>query len=199
MKYIALPKIKKVRLPLAMSGLVPIFMLSHFSHHIVGGILSPLLPFIREDLHLSYAQMGIVMSAFSLVGGLSQLPAGYLADRFGRRLMITIGIAGVAVAAVLIGVSNSYLLLIISLVLASLLGGGDHPSAVAVISDTVPDQQRGRSLGFHAIGGTASMFIVPLIAAPIAAALTWHAAYLILAAPAFLLGLLVYFLLGHIL
>jgi MFS family permease len=181
-----------------MAGLIPLFILAHFSHHIVGAMLGPLMPFIRDDLHLNYTQVGIITSAFALAGGLSQLPAGYLADRFGQRILITIGIAGVALSAVLIGFSNSYLFLISALIVAAVLGGGYHSSAATVLSNSIPEQYRGRSLGLHLIGGTSSMWIVPLIAAPIAAALGWQASYFILAVPAFLLGVLIYFLLGRL-
>ena len=187
--------IKKMRLPAGMTGLVSLFMLAHFGHHMIGAMLSPLLPFIRNDLNLNYTEAGIILSAFSLAGGLSQLPAGYLADRFGQRLLITIGISGVAVTAVFIGLSNSFMFLTISLILAAVLGGGYHSAAATVVSGMASEKYRGRALGFHLIGGTSCMWVVPLIAAPIAAALSWRASYFILAVPAFIIGMLVFFLL----
>jgi len=180
-----------------LTGLIPLFILAHFSHHMIGAMLSPLLPLIRDDLHLSYTEVGVISSAFALAGGLSQLPAGYLADRFGQRILITIGIAGVAIGGVFIGLSNSYMVLIITLILAAVLGGGYHASAATIISNTISEQYRGRSLGLHLIGGTSSMWIVPLVATPIAVTLGWRSAYFILAIPAFLLGMLIYFLLGR--
>ena len=42
-------------------------------------------PEIRADLHLSYAQMGLLLSAFAWAYGLAQLPAGATVDRLGPR------------------------------------------------------------------------------------------------------------------
>src|SRR3954454_8994820 len=49
--------------------------------------ISVSLPFMTEDLALSPAQQGLVLSAFSWSYALMQIPAGRLIDRFGERLM----------------------------------------------------------------------------------------------------------------
>lgn len=46
-------------------------------------------PAIKLDLHLSDAQMGYVFSAFTFAYALFEIPSGWLADRFGARLMLT--------------------------------------------------------------------------------------------------------------
>ena len=88
---------------------------------------------IRDDFNLSYTQAGLVVSAFSLSYGCSQLPAGWLADRISYRVLITIGICGVAVAGLLVGLSNTYIMAIIFLVFMGIAGGGYHPSAAPLI------------------------------------------------------------------
>ena len=76
-------------------GLLPLFVLAHFVHHLVTALPTPLLPFIRKEFSLDYTQAGLVISAFSLAYGIGQLPAGWLADRIGNRWLITFGIVGV--------------------------------------------------------------------------------------------------------
>lgn len=178
-----------------LSGLVPIFILAHFGHHSVGAMMNPLMPMIREDLGLNLTQSGLVMSAFTITNGFAQLPAGWLADRLGTRVMILLSISGVAAAGFFIGFSNSYIGLIIGLIAAAIMGGGYHPAAAAAISNAVPAEYRGRALGVHLIGGTSAFWAVPLIIAPIAAAGGWRLPFKILAIPAALLGLLVFILL----
>jgi len=160
-------------------------------------MLRPLMPMIRTDLGLSYTQAGIVMSAFSITRGISQLPAGWLADRFGTRLLVAIGVSGVAVAGLLIGFAQSYVVLVIFLVIAAILGGGYHPAAAVAISATVPPEHRGRALGFHLIGGSSAFWIVPLVATPIAVAWGWRSSYITLAIPALILGIVLYILIGR--
>ncbi len=47
--------------------------------------IPPLLPLIISDLHLTYAQSGLVMSLFSLPGIFVSLLGGFVADRYGMR------------------------------------------------------------------------------------------------------------------
>jgi MFS family permease len=49
-------------------------------------------PAIRAELHLSFAQMGVLLSAFAWAYGLAQLPAGALVDRFGPRRVLGAGL-----------------------------------------------------------------------------------------------------------
>ncbi|MFC1893653.1 MFS transporter [Chloroflexota bacterium] len=172
-------------------------MLAHFGHHLVSGILTPLMPMIRSDLNLNYTQAGVVLSAFALTSGISQLPAGWLADYIGPRIVVSIGVAGVALAGVLVGLSQTYVMLVIFLVLMAALGGGYHPAAAAAISSSVNPEIRGRSLGTHMIGGTASLFVAPLLAAGIALVWGWRGSYIALALPTIALGITLYVLLGR--
>src|SRR3989304_1073092 len=139
--------IKKSGVNSFFSGLVPLFVLAHFSHHLIAALLQPLLPLIRDDFKLDYTQAGWVVSAFTLAYGISQLPAGWLADRIGARLLITIGISGVAVAGLLVGLSPTYTIMVISLVVMGILGGGYHPAASPLVSASVDQNKRGRALG----------------------------------------------------
>jgi MFS family permease len=179
------------------TGLVPLFVLAHFSHHVVGSLLTPLLPFIRSDLVLSKTQVGALGSAYNLPYGLGQLPGGWLADRVGPRKLILAGISGVAAAGLLVGVAPSYVVIAVFLVLLGLIGGGYHPAASPLVSASVAEQNRGRALGLHQIGGTASFFLTPLIAAGIASALGWRGSFIAVAIPTFFFGIALYFILGR--
>ncbi len=152
---------------------------------------------IRDDFALDYTQSGLVVSVFSLSYGIGQLPAGWLADRIGPRIMITIGICGVALAGLLVGLSQTYIMMIALLALMGVLGGGYHPSAAPMISASVEPRNRGRALGFHLIGGSGSFFLAPLIAAAIAATWGWRGPFIGLAIPTMIFGIIFYVLLGR--
>ncbi len=172
-------------------------MLAHFSHHLLTALPAPLLPFIRDDFALNYTQAGLVVSVFSLSYGIGQLPAGWLADRIGPRIMITVGICGVALVGLLVGLSQTYVMLIVFLALMGLVGGGYHPSAAPMISASVEPRNRGRALGFHLIGGSGSYFLAPLIAAAAAATWGWRVSFIGLAVPTMIFGITFYVLLGR--
>jgi FSR family fosmidomycin resistance protein-like MFS transporter len=173
-------------------GFILLLAFAHFSHHVLTALLVPLLPFIRNEFALSYAQSGFIVSAFTIAYGIAQIPAGWVADKVGPRYLLLVGISGVALAGTVVGLSTSYLLLILALFLVGIAGGAYHPSASSLISGTVPAKSRGPALGFHIIGGSASHFLAPLIAAGLVAALSWRGTFLTLAAPVFLLGVVVF-------
>ncbi len=170
-------------------------MLAHFSHHLLVAMLTPLMPFIRDDFSLNYTQAGVLISAFTLSYGVSQLPGGWLADRLGQRMLIVFGISGTAFVGLLVGLSTSYLMLVILLVLMGVTGGGYHPAASPLVSASVEAKSRGRALGLHQIGGSASFFLAPMISVSIASVLGWRGSFIALSLPIAILGILLYILL----
>ncbi|MFC1953661.1 MFS transporter, partial [Chloroflexota bacterium] len=160
---------------------VALFMLAHFSHHLINSLLQPLLPFIRDDFGMNYTQAAWIVSAFTFAYGISQLPAGWLADRIGSRFLLLIGTVGVAICGLLIGFSPTYSIMVVFLVLLGILGGGYHPAASPLVSASVEEKNRGRALGIHQIGGTGSFFLSPIIAVGVAGIFGgWRASFIIL-------------------
>ncbi len=181
-----------------LTGMVPLFVVAHFSHHLVMALMQPLLPFIRDEFAISYTQAGWIVSSFTLAYGLSQLPAGWLADRIGPRILIAVGTSGVAVCGLFAGLSPTYTIMIFPLMLMGILGGSYHPAASPLVSATVEVKNRGRALGLHQIGGTASYFLTPLIAVGVAALLGgWRGSFVSMSILTIALGIGLYLLLGR--
>ena len=176
-------------------GLLPCFVVAHFVHHLLTALPIPLLPLIRSDYALDYTLSGWVVSAFNLAYGIGQLPAGWLADRIGPRIIITVGICGVALAGLFVGLSQSFGMLLFFLALMGFLGGGYHPASPPLIAASVEAKTRGRALGLHTIGGGASYFLAPLIGTAIAVYWGWRGSFIWLAGPTIVFGLLFYFIL----
>jgi len=161
----------------------------------MGAMLIPLLPFIRDDFALDYTQAGWLVSAFMVSYGISQLPAGWLADRIGPSTVMTIGISGVALAGFLVGLSPTYIVLVVFLLLLGVMGGGYHPASIPVLSASVESKYRGRALGLHQIGGAASHFLAPLIVFSIATTLGWRNSFIWVAIPIIVFGIVFYVIL----
>ena len=190
--------IKRFRFNSLFRGLLPAFVLAHFTHHLLTALPVPLMPLIRDEFALDYTKSGLLLSVATLSYGISQLPAGWLADRIGARILITVAICGVALAGLLVGLSQTYTMMLGSLALMGVLGGGYHPASPPLISASVEPKNRGRALGIHLIGGSASFFLAPLIAAAIAVALDWRAPFIILAVATIPFGIIFYTLLGRL-
>ena len=173
-------------------GPVGLFAVAHFVHHLSTAIHVPLMPFIRSDLGLDYLKAGALISAFSIPYGIAQLPTGVLADRLGQRLVMSLGFVAMAAWAVAIGLSQNYLQLAVLLGLLGICGGTYHPTAPSLISRIVPRRERGQAMGLHLAGGSSSFFIAPIFAGLLAAAVGWRGAFLAVAAPTLLAGLLLW-------
>lgn len=171
---------------------------AHYFHHQITALVVPLLPFMRDGFDLTYTQAGALVSAFSLSYGIGQLPAGWLADRIGPRYLLLAGIAGVAAAGILAGLSQSYLWLIVFLIVMGIMGGGYHPSATPIISLAVPSEQRGRAMGTHLIAGSASHLVAPLLGVAIAGVLGWRGSFIAISIPVLLLGIVVFVVFGRL-
>jgi MFS family permease len=183
---------KKFKLPLILSGTLPLFVLAHFGHHLVTALATPLMPMIRNEFALNYTQAGTIIAAFSIPYGICQLPAGWLADRIGRPILIGIGIGGVALAGFAVGLSHTYMMLLIFLAVMGVLGGGYHPASPPLIAASVAPEKRSQALGWHLSGSALSFFLAPLLGVGIATALSWRASYMILSIPVLIIGILLY-------
>jgi len=173
-------------------GSLPWFIMAHFAHHLLTALPGPLLPAIRSEFHLNYTQASLVTTVFALAGGAAQLPSGWFADRFSPFLLIGIGTLGVAVGGILVGLSQTYIMLLACLLLMGLMTGGYHPAATPLILASVKPEQRGKALGLHLIGGNSSFALAPLAAGPILVLWGWRASFLCMAVPTAAFGLIFY-------
>jgi len=83
-------------------------------------------------------------------------------------------------------------MMMISLALMGILGGGYHPAAPVLISASVERKHQGRALGLHIIGGSASFFLAPMIAAVIASYWGWRGSFITLSVFTMAFGILFY-------
>ncbi len=173
-------------------GSLPWFIMAHFGHHLLTALPGPLLPAIRSEFGLNYTQASFVTTVFALAGGAAQLPAGWFADRFSPIVLIAIGTLGVALGGILVGISQTYVMLLICLLLMGLMTGGYHPASTPLILASVDTEHRGKALGLHLIGGNSSFFIAPLVAGPILAVWGWRGPFLALAVPTAIFGIIFY-------
>ena len=88
-------------------------------------------------------------------------------------------------------------MMLIFLVLMGMVAGGYHPTAPALISTAVGSKTLGRALGFHAVGGSTSYFLAPIVAAAMASVWGWRSPFIGLAIPTVAFGIVFYILLGQ--
>ncbi len=113
------------------------------------GIVIPFLPLYAEQMHVSAAGIGLILSAYSLAQFLVAPILGRLSDHFGRRPIIMLGLLGSAVSYVIYGFASSFAWLLLSRA-AHGACAGTISTAQAYVADTT--DERGRAHGMGMIG-----------------------------------------------
>lgn len=115
--------------------------------------ISTAAPAIRTDLGLDDAQMGYVFSAFTLAYALFEVPAGWLADRYGARAMlarIVVWWSGMTAAT---GAAGGFASLVALRFLFGMGEAGVLPSMARAYARWLPFVERGRAFGLTIMAG----------------------------------------------
>lgn len=147
-------------------------------------VVSPILPAIAGDLGIDVAQAGLLITAYMIPFGFFQILFGPLADRFGKKQVITFGIIMFTIATGLCALGNSLTGLAVFRALTGVFAASVIPISLALIGDVYPIQERqgaiGSFMGISFLGQGLSM----AIGGTIAYVLNWRgvfAAYAVLA------------------
>ena len=151
-------------------------------------VLSPLGAILMPRLGISTSQFGLVVSAYAFSAGASGLCAAGFADKFDRKKMLLFFYIGFVCGTFFCGIANSYLLLLCARVITGLFGGVIGSVSFAIITDTFSMQVRGRVMGVVQMAFAASQVLGIPVGLYLAAHLSWHAPFLMIAATAVLLG-----------
>lgn len=150
------------------------------------------LPFIAAEFNLSPTVMGIVISAFFLGYGTMQIPGGIIADRFGPRKSMTLGIVAWSVFTFLTGLVTSVTSLVWLRVLFGISEGIHPPAAFKTLSTWFPSGERSRANSLVMSSTTLGPMIAPILFAAVMAAFGWRWAFFIVAIPGFFVAIAVY-------
>ena len=99
------------------------------------GILGPLMPFLRDELHMSYTLGGVLFTAIAIGMIFSGLISDRVARRFGRRAMFWMGGAGYVVGSVAIALSPSFPFAFAAILLNSVFTSFSITAVNATLSD----------------------------------------------------------------
>src|SRR5271154_7149989 len=121
-------------------------------------------PLIRQDLGLSIADMGYLLSAFLWAYAFSQLPTGAMVDRLGPRLLLTLGLSLWSLAQLLGGLVQNFTQFFGARVLLGLGEAPQFPTGARVVRDWFNQRDRGLATGIFNCASTLGTAIgVPLL------------------------------------
>jgi MFS family permease len=157
--------------PMWVLGLV--IFIDQVDQNILRGVVTPL----KQDFGIGDLQIGILLTAYTIVNGLITVPAGYLADRWNRTRTAAMPNYGSLLA------------------IRSALGFGQavtEPSAASLIGDYYPQEQRGKAFSVQQCLLLAGIGVGIGVGGVVGATLGWRAAFLLVGTPGVLIAIVVY-------
>lgn len=152
-----------------------------FSHYFIFS-LPTILAFMVKDpslahLELNFVKAGVVVSVFSIASGVFQFFVGVIADRVGAKPVLFGGLALLAGSFALIGLADSYGMM---LVLAFCAGAGNsvfHPADYAIMGANVGPPRLARAYAIHTFAGYVGFAIGPFVSGVLASTYGWKVAF----------------------
>ena len=164
---------------------------THFVHDGFADILYVLFPVWAREFGLSFAQVGLLRTAYSGAMATFQIPAGLLAERWGEARLLAAGTAATALGFIAAGFAGGYLALLGCLLAAGLGSGVQHPLSSTLVSNAYDDGGRRTALGTYNFSGDLGKVAVPAAVAFAVPWLGWRGAVESFAAIGLLAALLV--------
>ena len=168
--------------------------MGHFAVDTPTGALWLLAPAIGLAWDLSPAQVGLIITAHALGGGLSYVPAGLLGDRSRRRgMLLLVAVWWVSAGYLAASVAPSYWTLMALLAVGGAGSAAWHPLATGTLIQYMP-RQRAQALGIHLTGGILTEVFTPLAVGFLLNVMEWRTVLQIAVVPALVMGVAMMYL-----
>lgn len=152
---------------------------SHFMTHGFMTLFSAVMVVIAGESSMSFMDIGMIASVGYFLYGLGGFPAGYLADRYGSKRVLTLGVFGMSISSVLVGLSIEVWTFAIAYAFLGLFASIHHPAGLSLIARQVRER-KGKAMGVHGVLGNLGLFLTPMVGAGcIWLFNSWRASYLL--------------------
>ena len=144
-----------------------------------GTIVNTIFPAIIDELDLSSTEVQWVQESYILVFASLLLVFGSLADRFGRKRILNLGIVVFIIASVWAGLTESSTELILARVVQGVGGAMVLPTTLSLVNANFQGRERGIAFGIwgSTIGGMVA--VGPVLGGWLATDFTWRWAFMI--------------------
>ncbi|WP_019640702.1 MFS transporter [Paenibacillus fonticola] len=149
-------------------GAVLILMFNIFLVFMGIGLIIPIMPKFMNSLGIGGSTIGLLVATFSLTQFLFSPLAGRLADSYGRKRMIVIGMIVFAFSEVLFGLASAPTLLFVSRMLGGVSAAMIMPAVMAYVADITTRDERAAGMGYINAAITTGFIIGPGIGGYIA-------------------------------
>lgn len=134
----------------------------------------------QKDLRLSNSQVGLVFSAFAYPYLLFQIIGGWVSDRFGARLTLTVSGLIWALATLFMGLARSLETMLCARIMLGFGEGATFPTATRALSDWTTQSKRGFAQGITHSSARLGNALTPPLVVSLMAWLTWRGSFVLL-------------------
>ncbi|HHT36807.1 MAG TPA: MFS transporter [Firmicutes bacterium] len=161
-------------------------------------MLIPVFPQMKDAMSLTQFQVGLIITFFSLPAGMLIPFAGFLSDRFGRKVIIVpalflYGFGGLVSGFAALLLENPFPILLAGRVLQGLGAGGTYQLAMALTGDIFQSEERTKALGLLEASNGLGKVISPILGA-LVAGIVWYAPFFLYSIVTYPIALGVWFL-----
>ncbi len=146
------------------------------------GIISPVLPLYAQDFGVGTAMIGLTITVFGAARLLVNLPAGFLSERYGRRLLLFGGPAVMAIGSLGSGLAPTFGWLIASRFVSGAGSAMYMTGALIILADITTEENRGRLMSIYQGSLLAGVSIGPAVGGFVAQAFGLSAPFFLVAA-----------------
>ncbi|MBM7529391.1 MFS transporter [Brevibacterium luteolum] len=142
-------------------------------------IINVALQTIQEDFDASNAQMQWMVSGYEIFYAALLLPAGFLADRYGRNRVLITGLLVFLLGSGLMATAASANQIIVWRVLMGIGGAVVPATTLAIIKHIFPAAKQARAMGVWSAVGGASVAVGPILGGLLVQFFPWWSIFLI--------------------
>src|SRR2546425_7596252 len=132
-----------------------------------------------KEIPLTKTQTGLIFSAFAYPYLLFQISGGWIADKFGPRLALTICGIIWASSTIMTGLVHGVVMLFIARVVLGFGEGATFPTATRAMSLWMPKSRRGYAQGITHAFSRLGNSITPWLVATLIAAISWRGSFIV--------------------
>jgi MFS transporter, FSR family, fosmidomycin resistance protein len=153
---------------------------AHALHDGYTDLIYVMLPIWQTEFGLAYAVLGLMKTVFSGTLAGFQIPAGFLSERFGAPIVLTLGTALAGIGYVCAGLSSGVAMLVAALFIGGLGASTQHPLGSSLIAHAFAGPRSLKALGTYNFAGDIGKMTLPAAASLLFVLLPWRHALMLL-------------------
>jgi DHA2 family multidrug resistance protein len=121
------------------------------------------MPYMQGSVSASADQINWVLTSYIVAAAIMTPPSGFLTNRFGRKRVLLVSVAGFIVTSMLCGAAQSLTQIVVFRLLQGCFGAALVPIAQSVLLDIYTPQERGSAMGIFGVAVMVGPVLGPVV------------------------------------